>query len=134
VRLSTIAIAIRPFMCVVACAAALASTCVTPAVASDIKPYDQRLMRLSEILGSIHYLRALCEADEGQVWRDKMQALLKAEGTSAARRARLAQKFNQGYQSYGRTYTTCTPTARVIIERFLSEGAGIAEELAGKKP
>ena len=37
--------------------------------AADSKPYDDRLMRLSEILGAVHYLRELCGANDGQAWR-----------------------------------------------------------------
>ncbi len=55
--------------------------------ASDTKPYDDRLLRLSEILGAVHYLRELCGANEGQYWRDRMRDLMDAEGSSALRRA-----------------------------------------------
>ena len=39
----------------------------------DDRPYDNKLMRLAEILGAVHYLRELCGAQEGQVWRDQMK-------------------------------------------------------------
>src|SRR5262245_20674239 len=42
-------------------------------------PYDRDLQRLAEILGALHYLRALCNANEGQKWRNEMQALVYAE-------------------------------------------------------
>ena len=95
----------------------------------DAKPYDDRLMRLSEILGAVHYLRELCGADDGQYWRERMKELVDAEGSSALRRARLTRSFNQGYRSYSRTYSTCSPSARTAIQRFLSEGVQIAEGL-----
>ena len=95
--------------------------------ASDTKPYDDRLMRLSEILGAVHYLRELCGANEGQYWRDRMQDLMNAEGSSALRRARLTRAFNQGYRSYSRTYNTCSPSAQTAITRFLTEGSQLSE-------
>jgi uncharacterized protein (TIGR02301 family) len=98
------------------------------------KPYDDRLMRLSEILGAMHYLRELCGANEGQVWRDKMRELLEAEGSSALRRARLTRSFNQGYQSYSKTHRVCTSTAQTAISRFMSEGVQIAEGLVRSIP
>ena len=52
------------------------------------RPYDNKLMRLAEILGATHYLRELCRAQEGQRWRQQMDALIDAEGTSAKRRSR----------------------------------------------
>jgi uncharacterized protein (TIGR02301 family) len=102
--------------------------------ATDSKPYDDRLFRLSEILGAVHYLRELCGADEGQLWRKRMGELLKAEGTSALRRARLTRSFNKGYRSYSRTYNTCSPSAQSAINRFLTEGAQIADGLVKSVP
>lgn len=107
----------------------------TPAIsAPDGKPYDDRLMRLSEILGAVHYLRELCGANEGQVWRERMQNLMDAEGSSALRRARLSRAFNQGYRSYSRTYNTCSPSAQTAIVRFLEEGAQLSESLVKSFP
>lgn len=52
-------------------------------------PYDQRLLRLSEILGSVHYLRVLCKASDPDDWRQVMQELLdkEARGKRRGRRA-----------------------------------------------
>jgi len=107
-----------------------------PAIAaqSDNKPYDDGLFRLSEILGAVHYLRELCGADEGQLWRQRMAELVKAEGYTALRRARLTRSFNKGYRSYSRTYNTCSPSAQNVINRFLNEGAQIADRLVRSVP
>jgi len=83
--------------------------------APDSKPYDDKLLRISEILGAVHYLRELCGANEGQYWRDRMRDLMDAEGSSALRRARLTRAFNQGYRSYSRTYNTCSQSAQTAI-------------------
>jgi uncharacterized protein (TIGR02301 family) len=101
----------------------------TAMAASDTKPYDDRLLRLSEILGAVHYLRELCGANEGQYWRDRMHDLMEAEGSSALRRAKLTRAFNQGYRSYSRTYNTCSPSAQTAITRFLTEGSTLSEGL-----
>lgn len=98
------------------------------------KPYDDKLLRLSEILGAIHYLRELCGANDGQQWRERMTELVNAEGASALRKARLSRSFNQGYQSYSRTYKVCTPTAQTAIARFMTEGAQIADGLVKSVP
>ena len=100
----------------------------------DRKPYDDRLLRLSEILGAVHYLRELCGANDGQLWRDRMTELMNAEGSSALRRARLTRSFNQGYRSYSRTYVACTPTAQTAISRFLVEGVQLSEALMKAVP
>jgi uncharacterized protein (TIGR02301 family) len=101
-----------------------------PARAEEQKPYDTQIVRLAELLGAVHYLRELCGAEDGQIWRDKMQALVEAEGTSALRRAKLVQSFNKGYRSYRRTYQTCTKSAETAVARFLAEGAEIAEAVS----
>lgn len=113
-------------------------TAVSPAMAAqpgkDIKPYDDRLMRLAEILGAVHFLRELCGANEGQYWRERMEEVMRAEGSSALRQARLTRGFNQGYRNYARTYSTCTPTAQTAITRFLAEGAQISDTLVKSIP
>jgi uncharacterized protein (TIGR02301 family) len=102
--------------------------------ASDGKPYDDKLMRLSEILGAVHYLRELCGGNDGQAWRDRMRELMDTEGSSALRRARLTRSFNNGYRAYSRTYSACSQSAQTAITRFLAEGADIAETLAKTAP
>ena len=57
------------------CAAVVAASA---ARAEDAKPYDDKLARLSEILGAVHYLRELCGANDGQLWRERMKELMDA--------------------------------------------------------
>jgi uncharacterized protein (TIGR02301 family) len=120
--------------CIALMLAGLAAAQQARAAAGDTKPYDDRLLRLSEILGAVHYLRELCGAEEGQVWRDRMGELLQAEGYSALRRAKLTRSFNKGYRSYSRTYNTCSTSAQSAINRFLTEGAQIADGLVKSVP
>lgn len=96
----------------------------------DDRPYDEKLMRLAEILGAVHYLRELCGADEGQLWRDQMGEILRNEGTTGVRRAKLVNKFNDGYRGYRRTYRTCTESATRATRRFSTEGAELASSLS----
>ena len=96
----------------------------------DDRPYDAKLLRLAEILGAVHYLRELCGAQEGQLWREQMKEIVKNEGSTAVRRAKLVNSFNDGYRGYRRTYRTCTDSATLAITRFSAEGAQIAAALA----
>lgn len=118
--------------CLIAAVATTASG--QPSPAQDAKPYDDRLMRLSEILGAVHYLRELCGANDGQLWRDRMRELMDAEGSTALRRARLTRSFNNGYRSYSRTYSSCTQPAQTAINRFLAEGADLADAMTKAAP
>jgi len=105
-----------------------------PIASPENRPYDDKLLRLSEILGAVHYLRELCGNNDGQLWRDRMKDLMNAEGSSALRRAKLTRSFNDGYRSYSRTYYSCTASAQTAINRFLTEGADIADTLVKTVP
>jgi uncharacterized protein (TIGR02301 family) len=118
----------------IAMAVASSAAAQSAIIGPDTRPYDERLMRLSEILGAIHYLRELCGSNDGQAWRDRMKELMDAEGSTALRRAKLTRSFNNGYRSYSRTYNNCTPSAQTAITRFLAEGADIAEALIKSVP
>lgn len=95
-------------------------------------PFDADLQRFAEILGSLHYLRAICGANEGQKWRNEMQALADAETPSGDRRAKLIASFNRGYHGFQQTYRTCTPAANVAIKRYLAEGSKISRDLTAR--
>ena len=44
-----------------------ASPIMANAQPNEMKPYDEKLVRLSEILGAVHYLRELCGSNDGQL-------------------------------------------------------------------
>jgi uncharacterized protein (TIGR02301 family) len=90
--------------------------------------YEDKLLRLAEILGSLSFLRNLCGEKDGSAWRDEMDALLVAENPSPQRRQRLVARFNHGFETFGAVYRSCTPSADLAIRRYLKEG----EELAGE--
>jgi uncharacterized protein (TIGR02301 family) len=95
-------------------------------------PYQGDLERLAEILGALHHLRSLCGSNEGQTWRNEMQALIDAEAPSGERRNRLVASFNRGYRGFQQSYRTCTPAADLAIRRYLDEGARIARDITAR--
>src|SRR3954454_2258929 len=95
-------------------------------------PFDSNLQRLAEIMGALHYLRALCGANEGQKWRNEIQALIDAEAPTGDRRARMVATFNRGYRVFQQTYRTCTPAAELVIRRYLEEGSKIARDVTAR--
>lgn len=95
-------------------------------------PYDRDLLRLAEILGSLQHLRMLCGANEGQLWRDQMQALLDAEIPPGDRRNRMVASFNRGFRGFAQTHRTCTPAATLAIQRYLDEGSRIARDVTAR--
>jgi len=100
--------------------------------ASGLPRLDGDLERLAEILGSLQYLRAVCGANEGQKWRNEMQALIDAEAPRGERRRKIVARFNRGFRGFQQTYRTCTPAADVAIRRYLDEGAKIAREITAR--
>jgi uncharacterized protein (TIGR02301 family) len=106
---------------------------IGPAATAEVAaPFDAGLARLAEILGSLHYLRGICGASEGNKWRTEMQALLDAEAPSGQRRAQFIAQFNRGYRAYLQTYRTCTPAADLAVRRYLEEGSKIAREVTAR--
>ena len=99
---------------------------------ADAPPYEAQLLRLSEVLGALHYLRTLCNAPEGGQWRQQMQSLIDAEATTPERRERLVASFNLGYRGFERAYQTCTPSADIAIRRYLDEGTKLAREITSR--
>jgi uncharacterized protein (TIGR02301 family) len=111
----------------------LTALATTPLRAEDAAaPFDADLQRLAEILGALHYLRGVCGSNEGQKWRNEMQALVDAETPSGDRRARMIASFNRGYNGFQQTYRTCTPAATVAIRRYLEEGSKISRDLTAR--
>jgi uncharacterized protein (TIGR02301 family) len=91
-------------------------------------PYEAKLLRLAEVLGSIHYLRNVC-GEESNFWRDQMQALLTAENPEPSRRARLVASFNRGYRTFDSVYTVCTEQALAAVDRYMTEGLDLTREI-----
>ena len=104
-----------------------------PADAGTAAPYDDQLLRLSEIIGSVHYLRHLCIPDAREDWREKMQQILDTETKGEpTRKERLTAAFNRGYRSFASVYTDCTQQAITAEERYRNEGATLAAEITAR--
>jgi len=97
---------------------ALLALCLALAAGQPVRaaesPFEGQLLRLTEILGALHYLRNLC-GEEGQDWRERMEAFLDAENPDETRRARFIANFNRSYSGFATTYSTCTDSALATI-------------------
>lgn len=103
-----------------------------PAPEPPPPPYERELLRLSEIVGALAFLRPLCAAQDAGEWHTRMKTLLEAEGTTPARRERLAGAYNRGYRGYALTYRMCTASATEASARYLKEGETLSRTLAGR--
>ncbi|MCZ7448766.1 TIGR02301 family protein [Agrobacterium rhizogenes] len=96
-------------------------------------PYDDKLARLSEILGAVQYLRTLCPSSGPEDWRKSMSDLLAADTASEPeRRQRMTAAFNRGYRSFAAIHTSCTRAAIMAEENYRNEGATLAQEIASR--
>jgi uncharacterized protein (TIGR02301 family) len=114
--------------------ALIAGALAAPAHAAEgDAPFDNDLLRLSEILGGLHYLRGLCSPGDGPKWRNQMQALLDAEAPNGTpRRSHMMASFNRGYRGFQQVYHSCTPAADLAIRRYLDEGEKISREVTAR--
>ena len=103
------------------------------AVPEPLPPvYEDRLLRLSEILGGLHFLRQLCGFEDRAAWRAEMDGLLSSEKPGPVRRARLVSRFNHGFETYHAVYRSCTPSARRAIALYLAEGRRITNDIRAR--
>lgn len=117
-----------PYSAVLALCLALS---ISQPVRAAESPFENQLLRLTEILGALHYLRNLC-GEEGQDWRMRMEAFLNAENPDDVRRARFKASFNRGYRGFATTYATCTDSAIAAIDRYMKEGEALTRDTAAR--
>lgn len=98
----------------------------------DGPPYEPQLLQLAEIMGSLAYLRTLCGGKEAQDWRNRMAALVDAEGRTPQRRDRLTAAFNRGFKAYSLTHRTCTDASQEAAARLADQGGQLSRTLAGR--
>lgn len=109
------------------------SPAAPPAVEAKPPPYEQRLVRLAEILGSVHYLRNLCLDQPEDTWRHSMEELIgKETADEPERRERMTAAFNRGYRTFASVYTSCTESAALAEKRYRAEGATLASEIVAR--
>lgn len=95
-------------------------------------PYETPLLRLSELLGTLTYLRDLCGYADGGEFRARMGALLDTETAAGPRRDRIAGYFNRGFQEYELLHRTCTPVSREIVRRAMAEAGSLAHDIGNR--
>ncbi|WP_297579800.1 TIGR02301 family protein [Roseibium sp.] len=101
-------------------------------VGIEAPPYEQQLMRLSEIFGALHFLRPLCNEIDSPSWRDQMEDFLDAETIDENRRRRFIERFNQGYRGFSVAYRECTDAARIAMGQYLTEGETIISDVTSR--
>lgn len=104
-----------------------------PTAPAPPPPYEDQMLRLSQVLGSVAYLRQLCGTDQDNAWRATMQKLIDTETAGEPEQAkRLTAAFNRGYRSFASVYVSCTESAVAAEQNYRREGATLARKIAAK--
>lgn len=90
---------------------------------------EAELLQLSNVLGGIHYLRSKCSRSEKQIWRERMQTLLKIEQPSIALEDKMVEEFNAAYKRQERKYSRCNRDAKDEAKRLAVEGQGLISRM-----
>jgi uncharacterized protein (TIGR02301 family) len=83
--------------------------------------YEASLLRLAEVLGSLHFLRGLCDSGDAQTWKQDMEAILAAESPGPLRKSRLIARFNHGFETFHAGHRSCTSVSRRAMALYLQE-------------
>ncbi len=104
----------------------------TPTPSEPPPPYEPQLLRLAEIMGSLTYLRDLCQAGDGFEFRNRIAHLIEVEPRTQERKDQIAGAFNKGFGDYQLMYRACTDNAREIITGYLDEVGRISKDVASR--
>ncbi|WP_328587688.1 TIGR02301 family protein [Brucella thiophenivorans] len=104
---------------------------MSPAMSAQDTAYGGKMLRLAEVLGSLHYLRNLC-GETSNEWRERMDAMIAAENPAETERVQLISSFNHGYRAFSENYMRCTPSALAAIDRYMKEGESLSNELISR--
>lgn len=97
---------------------------------NELPPYEQGLLRLVTIIGSLEFLHPLCDLQNKGVWKAQMANLLEAEEPSPARRARMMATYNKSFEVLEQVHRTCTSTVQLILQRYEAEAVELTRTLA----
>ncbi|MEJ8473431.1 TIGR02301 family protein [Roseibium algae] len=122
----------RRFALVALLSAFLGQTTASAQSPNNAPPYEGELMRLSEILGALHFLRPLCGHDDEPSWRNQMETFLESETLDENRRRRFIERFNQGNRGFSSVYLSCTASARLAMEQYIVEGRTLISDVTGR--
>ncbi|WP_336276284.1 TIGR02301 family protein [Bartonella sp. CB178] len=100
----------------------------TPTFSQHRPLYDTKLLRLAEILGSLHYLQNLCGIPTNR-WHNYMKTLIETEKPAPKRLAYFYQAFNEAYRAFSESYHDCTQSAAEASQRYIKEGRILSENL-----
>lgn len=98
--------------------------------AAPAGPSISSLTDLASILGEAHAVRAACNGEGDQTWRNYMLDLLDYEAPAGARRSALTSAFNRGYRAQRGRMDGCTSNAPQLEAAIAARGRQLTEAIA----
>ena len=111
--------------------AMLALGMASPSFGQSLSATNQsKLLQLSEILGAVHHLRALCNPQESQTWRKSMIDLIKSQDAPEWLADQMIERFNQGFYREQKAYPVCTEASERRSVSLANQGSRLARNLS----
>jgi uncharacterized protein (TIGR02301 family) len=106
----------------------LAATVPMPASAQDGR--FERIVELAEVLGEAQAVRAACNGDRDQTWREYMIRMIEQEAPTGPRKSTLTSAFNRGFRTQSSRTSACTSDMVQIEAAIASRGRALADAVA----
>ncbi len=107
----------------------VAASTIAPVGAAEEASLDDTLANLAETLGALQHLRPLCGAQDGNAWRDQMNAVLDAVQPTREKRLAIVDRFNQSYRGSVAAQRGCTAAARLLAETYRKRGEALGRDI-----
>jgi len=108
------------------CLIAIAASPASAVQESDPYPVES----LARILGELHGLTFACQGRQAQTWRTAMAELLDHEApTAGTYRARLIDRFNEGFRHQERLRLRCGAESEYARQQLAEQGRAFSNQL-----
>lgn len=118
---------VKPLVAVLALV--LLAVMAQPADAQSRK-LERRLVRISEVMGALHYLRGACYRPERTQWRSQFDLLLKQYRPQIALRNQMTDAFHGSYVYHQRNFNGCNGNTAAEASILAEEGERLSRKLA----
>ncbi|MEM1289751.1 MAG: TIGR02301 family protein, partial [Pseudomonadota bacterium] len=107
-----------------------------PVLAQTQAEIDDALAQLSEILGALSHLEALCNEErqataEETISREDMERMLSSDDIDPVRQSVLIDSYNRGFRNVAITHRQCTSASTRLVDLHHASGARIVDNLLG---
>ena len=95
---------------------------------------ETQLTSLAESLGRAHALHRLCAGPADDLWRSRMERMVRTERPETGLKQRLTDGFNAGFAGGSAAFPACSQQSRGALQDAELAAARKARALAGPRP